>query len=118
MWDVHVTPCLQKWSDLLATQLSKYMVPDQPIPDWVQVLPEPLRTEKINMIKEYGSPNVFDQFGPHVTLAWDAIDKMEPAFQLLNIQPRIVPSHAVAVGSVGPHGTVQRGKNFGYYPLN
>lgn len=93
------------------------MIPNQPIPDWVIALPEPLRSEKIDMIKQYGSPNVFDQFNPHVTLAWDAIDTMQPAFHRLNLQPRIVASEAVAIGSVGPHGTVIRGKNFAYFPL-
>ena len=43
----------------------------QPAPGWVNSLPEPERTEKLNDIKKYGSPNVFGQFAPHVTLAWD-----------------------------------------------
>lgn len=118
MWDVYVNPCLQKWSDLVATQLAQYMVPNQPIPDWVEGLPEPLKTEKIAMIKKYGSPNVFSQFQPHVTLAWDSVDPMQPAFKHLNIPPRIVSTRAIAIGSVGPYGTVIRGKNLAYFPIN
>lgn len=47
-------------------------VPNQTIPIWVQHLPEPERSEKIAFIRQYGSPNVFTQFQPHVTLACDA----------------------------------------------
>lgn len=117
MWDVEVSPCMQKWSDLLVDALHAYIVPDQPIPDWVLALPEPMKSEKIAMIKKYGSPNVFDQFQAHVTLAWDDQEPMQPAFQKLNLQPKIVPSVAVAVGSVGPHGTVIRGGSFLTLPL-
>lgn len=102
----------------MADQLARFMVPDQPIPDWVEGLPEPLKSEKIAMIKKYGSPNVFSQFQPHVTLAWDSIDRMQPAFQHLNLPPRIVSMRAVAIGTVGPYGTVTRGKNFAYFPVN
>ena len=118
MWDVHVTPCLQKLSDILTTVLSNYIVPDQPIPDWVLELPEPVRSQKIAMIRKYGSPNVFDQFDAHVTLAWDNQEPMGPAFQKLNLQPRTVKSTVVAIGNVGPHGTVLRGGNIASFPLS
>lgn len=118
MWDVVVSPCLQQWSDLLVKRISQYIVPNQPIPDWVLGLPEPLRSEKISMIKKYGSPNVFDQFQPHVTLAWDDKEPMEPAFQKLNLQPRTVYTRSVAIGAVGPHGTVLRGITYGRFAVN
>lgn len=31
---------------------------------WVNGLPEPKRSTKIQMIKNYGSPNVFSEFDP------------------------------------------------------
>lgn len=117
MWDVEVTPCLQSLSNTFVSALRPYITPNQPIPDWVLTLPEPLRTEKINMIKRYGSPNVYDQFQPHVTLAWDNQEPMGPAFQKLNIQPHNFTSKGVGLGLVGPHGTVLRGKNFAYFPF-
>jgi len=117
MWDVEVSPCMQKWSDELVDELYHYIVPNQQIPDWVLALPEPSRSEKIAMIKKYGSPNVYNQFQAHVTLAWDDQEPMQTAFQKLNLQPKIVPSVALAIGSVGPHGTVTRGGSIMTLPL-
>ncbi len=39
--------CIQLMSDTIVNALVKYIVPNQPIPDWVLQLPEPLRSEKI-----------------------------------------------------------------------
>lgn len=117
MWDVKVTPCLQKWSDLLVKALSQFIVPNQPIPDWVLQLPEPMRSEKIEYIQKYGSPNVFTQFQAHVTLAWDHQEAMQPAFEALNLRPQSITPVAIGIGRVGPHGTVLRGKNLGTFPL-
>lgn len=117
MWDVKLTACLQRWSDNLVSALQTYIVPNQPIPDWVLTLPEPIRTKKIDYIKRYGSPNVFDQFQPHVTLAFDHFDAMRPAFAALNLRPRSLKPVAIGVGKVGPHGTVLRGQNLARFAL-
>jgi hypothetical protein len=117
MWDVEVTECLQELSNNVVELLHADIVPNQPIPDWVLALPEPMRSEKINMIKQYGSPNVFSQFQAHVTLAWDNKEPMQSAFQKLDLQPRIMPAKLVGIGAVGPYGTVIRGRNLGTFPL-
>ncbi len=64
MWTVNNNECLQLTSDTIVNATYDLIVPNQPIPSWVYKLPEPERSEKIAMIKKYGSPNVFDQFQP------------------------------------------------------
>jgi hypothetical protein len=117
MWDVNVIPCLQEMSNSMVAALYRFITPNQPIPDWVLQLPEPMRSEKITLIKTYGSPNVFSQFQAHVTLAWDDKENMGPAFNALNLQPKTFVPTQVGIGQVGPHGTVLRGKNVGSFPL-
>ena len=73
-----------------------------------QHLPEPERSEKIAYIKQYGSPNVFTQFQPHVTLACDAnATALSAAFaqKAPQVQGGWLPA-AVALGPTGPCGTV------------
>eukprot|EP01132_Coremiostelium_polycephalum_P003594 gene3594-4476_t len=106
MWDVVNNECLQYMSDLIVNNTYQYIVPNQPIPSWVYSLPEPLRSEKIAMITKYGSPNVFSQFQPHVTLAWDSQDNLTNAFNQINIQPTTFVSPSIGIGNVGSYGTV------------
>jgi hypothetical protein len=83
-------------------------VPNQTVPDWVQHLPEPERSEKIAFIRQYGSPNVFSQFQPHVTLACDEnAAALSAAFEQKRPQVKggWVPK-AVVLGPTGPCGTV------------
>jgi hypothetical protein len=82
--------------------------PNQTVPDWVQHLPEPERSEKIAFIRVYGSPNVFSQFQPHVTLA---CDENAAALSAAFVQkaPQVHGSwlpQAVSLGPTGPCGTV------------
>ena len=44
---------------------------NQTVPNRVQHLPEPERSEKLAVIRQYGSPNVFSQCQPYVILACD-----------------------------------------------
>ncbi|EGG15377.1 hypothetical protein DFA_10211 [Cavenderia fasciculata] len=106
MWYVENNDCLQYMSDLVVNTTYQYIVPNQPIPDWVLQLPEPLRTLKIDMIEKYGSPNVFSQFQPHITLAWDQYDNMTAVFEELSIPDHTYISPSVGVGDVGNYGTV------------
>ncbi len=82
-------------------------------------LPEPLRTEKIEMIEKYGSPNVFSQFQPHVTLAYDnaTADNFAAVFNAMPSSPLTVLSPTLGMGRVGNWGTVLRGKDFADWPL-
>jgi hypothetical protein len=43
--------------------LSPLRVPSDFIPDWAKSMPN-----KVEYISKYGSPNVFDEFNPHLTL--------------------------------------------------
>ncbi|EGC28475.1 hypothetical protein DICPUDRAFT_160097 [Dictyostelium purpureum] len=106
MWEVQNSPCLQFLSDLIVNNTYQYITPNQTIPDWVYQLPEPLRDEKIAMIKKYGSPNVYDQFQPHVTLAWDEVDNLTLAFEQVGVQPTSFYSPSIGIGNTGPYGTV------------
>lgn len=54
---------LQYLADRLATELSPLRQEDDHIPAWVEQYPE-----KKKNIAEFGSPNVFAQFEPHLTL--------------------------------------------------
>ncbi|KAF2076251.1 hypothetical protein CYY_002429 [Polysphondylium violaceum] len=106
MWNVKLNSCLQTLSDVIVDNTYQFITPNQSIPEWVYDLPEPLRSEKIAMIQKYGSPNVFDQFQPHVTLAWDAVDNLVQVFNTINVQPASCFSPSIGIGSVGPYGTV------------
>merc|ERR1711865_431882 len=66
MMNVSLSPCLQRYSDLIVNATYGYARPNQTAPGWVHTLPEPERSEKIAMSAKYGSPNVFSQFQPHV----------------------------------------------------
>jgi len=88
----------------------------------VKTLPEPVRSEKEDMIRKYGSPNVFSQFDPHVTLGFDC-DGAPQCFQdaleagappTLHIESDVL---MLALGVVGAHGTVMRGEDIAEFQL-
>eukprot|EP00698_Gefionella_okellyi_P025461 TRINITY_DN933_c0_g1_i2.p3 TRINITY_DN933_c0_g1~~TRINITY_DN933_c0_g1_i2.p3 ORF type:complete len:120 (-),score=28.59 TRINITY_DN933_c0_g1_i2:213-572(-) len=119
MWNSSVPACLQFMSDALVNETFLFAVPNQPIPPWVLQLPEPERSLKIAMIKRYGSPNVFSQFQPHVTLAYDdtASDSLNAAVESAHVVPVQFVPHVMALGSVGPYGTVLRGKDIAQFDI-
>lgn len=115
LWEVRSNTCLQAISDTVVNVTSKYIVPDQPIPGWVEDLSEPERSIKEVLIKEYGSPNVYSQFSPHVTVGYDctpgcmenALADAAASHSLPNVTP-FDPS-ILGVGMTGDYGTVLRG---------
>jgi len=117
MWPVENSECIQSMSDRIVQKISLYISDEAKtkVPDWINLLPEALKSEKIRMIHEYGSPNVFSQFSPHVTLAYDGDAKrLQDAFT--EAGEDLVPSckfvvEEIAFGEVGPWGTVLRGKD-------
>jgi hypothetical protein len=110
--------CIQTMSDTIVSALAQYIVPNQRIPSWVLQLPEPLRSEKIAMIKKYGSPNVLSQFQPHVTLACDTVDDLPSAMSHVNVVPaEFVPPY-LGLGVVGACGSVLQQGGWGLFPLN
>ncbi|GMH46528.1 hypothetical protein TrRE_jg8403 [Triparma retinervis] len=74
MLGVANTPCLQGLSDAVVNATSPFLDPSAKsyIPSWVYSLPPAERDQKIALIHEFGSPNVFGGFEPHVTLVGDS----------------------------------------------
>ena len=70
-YSVQNTRSLQQLSDEIVRNCSQYIVANQTVPNWVYDLPEPQRTKKINYVHQYGSPNVLDEFEPHLTVGYD-----------------------------------------------
>jgi len=115
MWSVDSSPCLQSMSDAIVNATHGLITPNQPIPDWVAQLPDsPQKAHKIDLVQKFGSPNVFDQFSPHVTLAYDSYDSdnLSGVLSRLNVRPLLGESVELALGKVGLYGTVLRGKDF------
>lgn len=115
-WDVGKSGCLQRLGDTLVNSTSGMIDKHarERIPSWVLDLPDHIRQRKIDMIRKYGSPNVFDEFDPHVTVAHDNItpDNLHKAFEQLEQEGAIPECHfipcEIAIGRTGPFGTVSR----------
>ena len=72
MLDVQNNECLQYLSDSIVESTMSFVKFPATIPDWVNAIPDPeTREMKIKMIETYGSPNVFEGFEPHVTVAYE-----------------------------------------------
>ncbi|KAL0476658.1 hypothetical protein AKO1_006205 [Acrasis kona] len=117
LWDTNNPSCLQELSDRIVNATYPYIDERAKMqaPSWIDELPEPIKSLKKKMIKDFGSPNVFSQFQPHITVAHDDIDRdvmntvLKGSVSATNnctIQIR-----QVSVGSVGNYGTVMRGKD-------
>merc|ERR1712065_69209 len=121
LWTGPPVPCLQAMSDALVRALVPYIGPVS-VPAWVNNLPPKEREEKIKLIHEYGSPNVFQGFQPHVTLAWDnstsptTFGSASDALGLNGVVTDYHPS-AIAISHTGPHGTVLRNGTIAQFPL-
>lgn len=123
MMNVTNTPCLQRYSDFIVNITHSLSAPNQSAPSWVHSLPEPERSEKLRDIAIYGSPNVFGQFAPHVTVAWSQdANAVSAAVAALAASGEVSTSKwsadIVTMGSVGPHGTVLAGHDLGVYNVS
>jgi hypothetical protein len=108
--------CLQRYSDLIVNATYHLSEPNQKAPSWVNTLPEPERSEKIHDVKEYGSPNVFNQFQPHVSVAWSSdASAVKAAVAELKTKKTTFLGDIVALGSVGNHGTVLKDKDLAIF---
>ena len=118
MLNVSLTDCLQRYSDTIVNATYKLSQPNQTAPSWVHTLPEPERSEKLMDIAKYGSPNVFNQFQPHVTIGWSSdTAAVQKAASTLSFDPISFQSNLLGLGSVGPHGTVLRDQDYAVYNL-
>ena len=102
MLNVTLTDCIQFASDSIVNETYSLAVPNQSVPSWVESLPEPERSEKIADVKKYGSPNVFSQFQPHVTIGWASnASAVEAAIAALTFEPVTFSAEIVALGTTG-----------------
>jgi len=114
MWRTQVPDCMQEITDNLTLELAKYRNVNQEVPDWVYTLPEPGRSERIELVHKYGSPNVFKYFDPHLTLAWSDQDDLTKLDQLKYPQFTFLVEE-LGLGVVSDHGTVLRGKDVAHW---
>ena len=119
MVNVTVSPCLRQYSDTVVNATHKYSRPNQTVPAWVYNLPDGReRREKIAYVRRYGSPNVFDQFQPHVTTGWaNSTEAVARAVAALSFEPIAFRANVAALGTTGPHGTVLSGKDMARFNL-
>ncbi len=122
MWDVLRDDCMQFMSDAIVNATSQFIDPQSKtmIPDWIKSLPnEQVRQAKIFMIQNYGSPNVFSQFEPHVTLAVDSNNPKLLQQAVASVPPQSCSYAPIAIGIsvTGPFGTVDRTKPVDVFPL-
>ncbi|MGO1297923.1 MAG: 2'-5' RNA ligase family protein [Vibrio sp.] len=61
--DVNHSAALQRLADEITLAVEPLRSPHPPMPDWVKAYPN-----KKSAFKRYGSPNVFQNFTPHLTL--------------------------------------------------
>jgi len=114
MWRTEVPDCMQEIADNITVELAKYRNVNQEVPDWVYTLPEPGRSERIELVHKYGSPNVFNYFDPHLTLAWSDQDDLTKLDQL-TYPPFVFKVEEIGLGVVADHGTVVRGKDLAHW---
>ena len=63
MLDAENNGIIQGLADEMTVSLNTYRATDAKVPDWAQSIPE-----KVKSFNLYGSPNVFMNFDPHITL--------------------------------------------------
>ncbi|KAA6396732.1 MAG: hypothetical protein EZS28_007745 [Streblomastix strix] len=120
MWYSSLGKYIQLLSDTIVNNTFYYCKQGQPIPDWVLQIPdEEERKRKIRYIELYGSPNVFDEFEPHITIGFDYnSSRLETAVKKFDVSRQDqFRTDILALGMAGPHGTVLRGKDYAQFHL-
>jgi len=140
MLPVEDTPCLQTLSTTLLHSLQDYLRQPVEVPSWVASLPEPDRGAAIFRSRTYGSPNVLENFSPHVTVGFDptaagadatpaasgavrsgvwraaAMQRWNAAYERVR-GTCLDEAQGVAVGRTGAEGTVLANARLGYWDL-
>jgi hypothetical protein len=119
MYHISKTYFLQHLSDTIVMNSNPFIIPNQTVPDWVHNLPEPERSKKMDYVRRYGSPNVLDEFDPHMTVGYDEYTPSDKRQEILeDVLSRFVSLFEecrdggptihweIAVGIVGDWGTV------------
>lgn len=107
---------LQRLSDEVVNLLAGLRTADSEIPAWAKSIPE-----KVEMIKKYGSPNVYSQFNPHLTLLARTDGAILDGFLSRNagvpaVKDR-VQGEVVAIGYGVADGNGQMDKPIAIFPL-
>jgi hypothetical protein len=118
MWNVANDACLQKMSNMVVLAAYQLRNTSASIPDWVLALPDPPRSEMVRLFEEYGSPSVFSQFAPHVTLAYDTVDNLSEVLQQLRLPQNVqFEPKELAIGRTGIGGSVISGQDMATFML-
>lgn len=112
----HINEPLQKLSNDITKMLSPLRIVSDYVPAWAREYPN-----KIKMIQNFGSPNVFDEFNPHLTfLARGDEDKLtnfmndhKDSSFAKDIDGKVV---AIGVGIADNNGQIKEPLNV--FPLN
>lgn len=115
LWHSKTPLCLQAMSDALVRELSPFRDVNQTAPKWLEAVPEPQRSQMLEMHKRYGSPGVFQFFDPHITVAWDAVEPTKP-LNALSFPPFNMTVTQLAIGTTTKHGAVLRNRDLIAYP--
>ena len=118
MWSVNKSECLQKLSDTLVQATSKYRSSDYQCPSWIDNLDDEAQKERKKKYCElYGSPNVYEEFDPHITLVTSDKQDLAP---LNNYEHPILhgKSTRMCTAVTGEWGTVLRGTEKIFVYLN
>ena len=114
--DVKDSKTLQTLSDRVAQRLASLHDKSMPTPSWVKKYPE-----KEAFVKKYGSPNVFSQFQPHITLLANgneaAVTKYRAYYDALPQKEQSAYGHGIAIciGYADKYGEIT--KVVARYPL-
>ena len=113
MLNIQNSPKLQKLSNKVVTDLSKYRNKDYAAPSWVKYYPT-----KLKSFKEYGSPNTFNQFNLHLSILAANLDsdKARASFendfnqiiQETKLKPERFKIKAIGFGEVDKYGQVTK----------
>lgn len=107
---------LQSLSDRIAQRLSPLHSKSMPEPTWVELYPE-----KEAFVKKYGSPNVFSQFQPHITLLANgnkqAVAKYYKRYNENTKTMKDTYGHGIAIGIGYTNKYGQMTKVVAKYPL-
>ncbi|KAL7718880.1 Protein kinase A anchor protein nuclear localization signal domain-containing protein [Entamoeba marina] len=108
MWTVEKNECLQLLSDTIVNATAQYRNTSYECPGWVYGLPDGESKErKIKYCELYSSPNVFEEFDPHITLVYNDKDDMAV---LETYSPLSLNEESIRISNAptGNYGTVPR----------
>jgi hypothetical protein len=107
MLPISESTCLQSMSDVVVQHTHHMSIPNQTAPAWLLLLPEPQRSMKMDMLIRFGSPNVFRQYEPHITIACSAsATELALATRALDGKSLAFIPHQLRVSKSGSCGTV------------